>query len=772
MDFLEYSEIQTEIKGAITPGKLKFTDQHIIFKNSKTGKVEQISGSDVEVANWQKHVGCWGIRLFLKNGNLHRFIGFREQEQEKLAKFFKKNYDKEMLEKELSLKGWNWGTAKFLGSALSFDVGNYTAFEVPLNNVSQCTTGKNEVTLEYHQNDDAAVSLLEMRFHIPSSELAGDDPVDQFQQNVMNKASVISAVGDAVAIFREIQCLTPRGRYDIKVFPTFFQLHGKTFDYKIPMSTVLRLFILPHKDGRQMFFVASLDPPIKQGQTRYHFLVFSFGPDEETTIDLPMSEEELKEKYDGKLSKELSGSTCEVLSKIMKCMTGRKITMPNTFVGHSGTPAVGCSYKAAAGYLYPLERGFIYVHKPPVHIRFEEIMSVNFARSGGSTRSFDFEVELKSSITHTFSSIEKDEYTKLFDFIQNKKLHIKNKGKADKPNYADDFGDSDKEDAPDAYLARVKREAKERDEDDDDEEDESEDEDFKPTEEQSDVAEEFDSNVSSSDSDEDSDASEGTKEKKRKEKEKKKEKKAKKTKSVSEKPRKKKEKKEDDGKPKRPMSAYFLWFNSNRENIKKKYPGISVTEVAKKAGEMWKELTDKSREDKRLIKADRMRMLKCQEFLARHRQSRLVSLGQASCNLDFGVAKEKEKPDFSISPVDDDSESSWSGLSLECSDFDSIDEADVIASMQAEKEEKELREKILAEMQLKTKMNGETSAKNTAVVAPAIRPLDLGPQLYNSPQLQVPRYFRAPFVPNPNQFSQPFARVPWNYPVYRPYFFY
>jgi structure-specific recognition protein 1 len=75
------------------------------------------------------------------------------------------------------------------------------------------------------------------------------------------------------------------------VYPSFFQLHGKTFDYKIAMSTVLRLFLLPHKDGRQIFFVVSLDPPIKQGQTRYHFLTFLFQQDEdETTIELPFSE--------------------------------------------------------------------------------------------------------------------------------------------------------------------------------------------------------------------------------------------------------------------------------------------------------------------------------------------------------------------------------------------------------------------------------------------------------------------------------------------------
>jgi len=56
-----------------------------------------------------------------------------------------------MLEKELSVKGWNWGRADFLGSTLSFEVGNHTSFEIPLSNVSQCTTGKNEVTLEFHQ---------------------------------------------------------------------------------------------------------------------------------------------------------------------------------------------------------------------------------------------------------------------------------------------------------------------------------------------------------------------------------------------------------------------------------------------------------------------------------------------------------------------------------------------------------------------------------------------------------------------------------------------
>lgn len=47
-------------------------------------------------------------------------------------------------------------------------------------------------------------------------------------------------------------------------------------------------------------------------------------------------------------------------------------------------------------------------------------------------------------------------------------------------------------------------------------------------------------------------------------------------------------------KPKRPMSAYMLWLNSARESIKADNPGLKVTEIAKKGGEIWRSMKDKS----------------------------------------------------------------------------------------------------------------------------------------------------------------------------------
>ena len=42
------------------------------------------------------------------------------------------------------------------------------------------------------------------------------------------------------------------------------------------------------------------------------------------------------------------------------------------------------------------------------------------------------------------------------------------------------------------------------------------------------------------------------------------------------------------------MSSYFLWMQEHRAKIKEDNPGFSIGEIAKKAGEMWKVLGDKS----------------------------------------------------------------------------------------------------------------------------------------------------------------------------------
>jgi len=603
-DLLEFPEVFEENRGSMNAGKLKLQSSSITFKNNKTGKLDQYQTSEVKAADWLKRARGFCLKIRLESDLIHRYDGFTEQDFDKLKDFFKSANDVTLEEKDLCVKGWNWGKANFIGNSLSFDVDGQMAFEVPLNNVSHCVTAKNEVTLEFHQNDDAAVSLYEMRFHVPNVEVEGAesdvDAVEAFQKSILSKADIVQVTGDAIATFEEITFLVPRGRYAIKIYPTFLQLHGKTADYKIPYTTILRLFLLPHKDQRQMFFLISVDPPIKQGQTRYPYLVIQFDKDEEMSVHLNISEEDLEKEYENKLQAEMSGPTYEVISRVFKSLIKRKITVPGTFMGASGTQAISCSYKAAAGFLYPLERGFIFVHKPPLHIRFEEVAFVNFARSQGPGKAFDFEVEVKTGNSFMFSSVGKEEYSKLFDFVTSKQLRVKNRGDSNAANTMvddDDSGDEGGDD--DAYMRRMKEEGRNRDSDmssDDEEYDPDKDTHF-----DEDVKEEYESSPSDSpDSDSDYSGVDSADEEKRAAKEQKRQeakeraKQKKKERGGESKPRSKKSGK-DPNMPKRPMSAYFLWMNENRERIKEEYGCDGVAEVSKKAGEIWKEMGEGER---------------------------------------------------------------------------------------------------------------------------------------------------------------------------------
>jgi structure-specific recognition protein 1 len=65
-------------------------------------------------------------------------------------------------------------------------------------------------------------------------------------------------------------------------------------------------------------------------------------------------------------------------------------------------------------------------------------------------------------------------------------------------------------------------------------------------------------------------------------------------------PKKAKRAKKDPNAPKRAQSAYMIWLAENRSRITK--PGMGVTDVAKKAGEEWRKLGDKSKWEKQAAK--------------------------------------------------------------------------------------------------------------------------------------------------------------------------
>ena len=81
-----------------------------------------------------------------------------------------------------------------------------------------------------------------------------EDPALSLCERVLEKADVIQAKGSAITQLFKVQCLTPRGRYDVRIYPTFLHLHGKTFDFKLTYTSIIRLFLLPHKGNFFPFY--------------------------------------------------------------------------------------------------------------------------------------------------------------------------------------------------------------------------------------------------------------------------------------------------------------------------------------------------------------------------------------------------------------------------------------------------------------------------------------------------------------------------------------
>jgi structure-specific recognition protein 1 len=410
---MDYKDIGRIYRGSLELGKLRIQPDGLAFKSftSSSNKPLNVKHSDIDAMEWLRVARGFEVKVISREGQVFKFNGFKETDFTDLKDYFKQNFGKDLKQVELCVKGWNWGEPVFKGSLMSFLVDSKVAFEIPLEEVSRATVGKNEVALEFHQSDVAPpVSLVEMRFHIPNTGTDGEeDPVQSFHDKVLAKADIVQATGDAIASFSEMQCLTPRGRYNIKVYPTFLGAHGKTYDYKIPFTTITRCFLLPHNDQRQLFLVLGLDPPIRQGQTRYPFFIIQMQKDETCELTLAMSEDELKDKYGGKLSQELEGPLYEVFARLMRVMVGKKMIVPGSFNNNNNQNAIACSCKATSGFLYPLDKGFIFVHKPAIFIKFEDISNVNFARmaTAGMSRSFDFDIETKDGSIHHFSSLVK-----------------------------------------------------------------------------------------------------------------------------------------------------------------------------------------------------------------------------------------------------------------------------------------------------------------------------------------------------------------------------
>ncbi|PCH39916.1 SSrecog-domain-containing protein [Wolfiporia cocos MD-104 SS10] len=429
-------------------GKYRIAAGGMAWKGEESEKMVAMSSSDIKWAQWIRVARNYQLRVGLKDRSRETFDGFSREDHDKLAQLLKQHFSITLETMEVSLKGWNWGTTDFRGQDLAFLISNKTSFELPLTNVANSNiAGRTEVSLEFatpssskKPSRSAPDEMVEIRFYVPGTATRdaesghSDDEEEEisaaqaFHDAVKEKAEIGQVAGDVILSFEEVLVLTPRGRYDVDMFPDFLRLRGKTYDYKIMYASISRLFLLP-KDDQHVLFILGLSTPIRQGQTRYQYLVMQFTREEEITAELNMSEEEVA-KYD-RLKKNYEDPTFEVVSGVFRALSGKKIIGTGSFQSHVGHPGIKANLKAVQGDLFMLEKYIFFVSKQPTLIELADIHQVVFSRLGaglGATaaRTFDLKIVTKSGPEYTFTSINKEEHEGTEAYLREKKVKVKN----------------------------------------------------------------------------------------------------------------------------------------------------------------------------------------------------------------------------------------------------------------------------------------------------------------------------------------------------------
>lgn len=555
-----------------------------------------------------------------------RFDGFPQNDFDKLNQALSNFYKVDLVKHSMSSVGASFGLTGLQKRHLvmkqcilddAFEEGEEfepkdgdEIFSINLAEVSQCVVqgnNSNEVELQFHELDTVETGtdqLVGIRFYIPPDPDAdptdkdAPTPAEQLHQTITKVARIKNTAGNAIVEFDENKgtFLTPRGRYNLTLYDTYLRMHGTRYDYQIKYDDISRLFLLPKPDDVHMAFVIALDKPIRQGQQRYQILVLQTNK-EMDEIAINLDEDTLKNEYDGQLDPIMQGSLCNLFAKTFKVIAKKKVFIPGKFENTYGKACVKCALRASEGHLYPLESSFVFIHKPPVLIRFDEVDSVEFQRylgGQGSTRNFDLSVKLQkvagesSAKEYVFSGIERSDFDSLYNFLSGKKIRIINTQDALNDNLTGA-----------AYSLAV--EAGEEEESSEDEDFGSEDGSSSSESEEDDE----DNDVEMVPESDDSDLEEARKRAKREVKEADGPSKKKRPQSPV---KSKKKAKKDPNAPKRPMTAFMYFSLDMRSKLKEENPGISFAELGKLVGQKYKEISsDEKKKYESKANADKSR---------------------------------------------------------------------------------------------------------------------------------------------------------------------
>ena len=581
------------------------------------------------------------LRIARPDGSVARFNGFKRDDVSGIGEFITRTFGRDVAQIQPAAAGKSWGELVLGEDAVSLRMGGdgedgagRLGLEFELKDVSQVTTrggDRIEVQFEERPMRGGEEQLTQIQFYVPdehSADYAGSGAAadeselkmlstgaGRLRMKIIDAAGIKGVTGEKILqLPAEVGTfMAPRGKFALELYQKYFRMYGTQYDNKIMYDSIVSFFLLENPNGIEQAFVITLkeNKKLRMGNQHYQHLVMNCKTNKNINVNIAHTPEQIikmfgaNDKGEPKLEQEyVNVALPKTVATLFRTITNKKVFVAGGSKGFTtlrGASAVHCSLKSSAGLLYPTAKTMVFIHKPTMFIRYEDIAHIEFQRyegAQGRAHTFDLNVSCRSiggepPREYTFKGIDKKEYTFLLAYIhKNRGVDVHNlvqetgggRGRGRRGMYAEDA------DAAFAAMGSDAEDAEGSGSDDDS--------DFNMSEAEGNESENSDSDATGSDdsdggsdggSDVEGSSSSSSKKRKRGKENTKKKKKKKAAASPKSKKPKKMPKKDPDA-PKKPLSSFMMFGNAERGKIKEENPDIAFGAVGKVLGERWRAL--------------------------------------------------------------------------------------------------------------------------------------------------------------------------------------
>ena len=269
------------------------------------------------------------------------------------------------------------------------------------------------------QNDDGKIKeeTVKAEFHTKAEII---------EKDIRKKSKIDENMGELVARVENLSLVVPRGKYTADLHMNNMKLHGSTFNYKILYQNVVKAFLLPNNDGIHYSLVLGFSKPLRQGNTKYPYIIFQFKISKRLELELNPPAETLSQIHKN-LKPAYSGPAYEIVAKLFKMIIGVNIIIPGSFKTSQGYSSLKCTVGNQEGHLFMMNKSMIFIKKPVIYIRLGDVARIEFQRVTGGLhmRGFDFEVVLKNGMSTIYSGADKRELDTVTAYFKKAGIPVK-----------------------------------------------------------------------------------------------------------------------------------------------------------------------------------------------------------------------------------------------------------------------------------------------------------------------------------------------------------